>query len=68
MCDGGERMPISESRKAANTKWDQKNLTRMSLAVRNDLREKLLEHSSETGESINGTINRILRDYFKLPA
>lgn len=60
-------MPMSEKKKASNARWDEKNLTRMSLAVRNDLREKLLEHSEKNNESVNGFINRILREYFDLP-
>lgn len=60
-------MPLSDKKKASNAKWDEKNLARMSLAVRSDLREKLLEHSAKTGESVNGLINRLLREYFNLP-
>ena len=53
-------MPVSESRKAANAKWDSANLKRMSLAIPNKLYERLKDHTEAKNETINHFIRRAI--------
>ena len=53
-------MPLSEARKAANAKWDAANLKRMSLAVPVERYEKMTQRIKETGETMNGYLNRLI--------
>ncbi len=53
-------MPLSEPRKAANARWDAKNLKRMSLAVPCQLHDRMQEHVKKTGETMNGFIKRAI--------
>lgn len=58
-------MPVSESRKAANAKWDNTNLCRMSLAIPKELRARLNAHVAQSGETINGFIRRAIEEALK---
>ena len=60
MVRGGDIMPVSESRKAANAKWDAANLCRMSLAIPKDLRVQVDAYIAKSGESVNGFIRRAI--------
>ena len=53
-------MPVSESRKAANAKWDSANLKRMSLAIPNKLYERLKDHTDANIETVNHFIRRAI--------
>ena len=55
-------MPLSEKRKASNARWDAKNLVRMSLCVRVELHAGMMARIAETGETMNGYINRLIRE------
>ena len=55
-------MPLSEKKKASNAKWDAQNLKRLSLAVPVERYAEMKEHTQETGETINGFINRAIRE------
>ena len=58
-------MPVSESRRAANAKWDNANLCRMSLAIPKELRARLDAHVAQSGETINGFIRRAIEEALK---
>ena len=46
-------MPLSESRKRANAKWNKENLDRIQLVARKGLKEKIVKVASEHGDSLN---------------
>ena len=55
-------MPISEKKRESNRKWDAANLKRLSLAVPVDRYEKMKQRITETGETMNGYLNRLIDD------
>lgn len=50
-------MPVSESRKKANAKWDSANLDRMSLALPKGKKELIKKRADALGMSVNSFIN-----------
>ena len=59
---GGYIMALSEKKKASNAAWDNKNLKRMSLALRIDLFDKMKAYIESTGESANGFISNAISE------
>ena len=55
-------MPLSENKKAANAKWDAANLSRMSLAVPKEMRERIDAYIARSGETINGFLKRAINE------
>lgn len=55
-------MPVSEKKRESNRKWDAANLKRLSLAVPVDRYEKMKQRITETGETMNGYLNRLIDD------
>ena len=56
-------MPISESRKKANAKWDAQNLDRMSIALPRGTKEQIREHAAAMGDkSANAFISRAITE------
>ena len=55
-------MPLSESRKKANVKWDSKHLKRMSLAVPVALYEQMSAYIQLSGEKMNSFIKRAITE------
>ena len=53
-------MPLSESRKKSNVKWDSVHLKRMSLAVPLTLYEQMSAYIQMSGETMNGFIKRAI--------
>lgn len=58
-------MPLSEKKKASNARWDAENLKRMSLAVPCTLYDRMLAHTQNTGETMNGFIKRAIDEALK---
>ena len=58
-------MPVSESRKAANAKWDSANLKRLSLAIPISLYEQLKNHTDASNETVNHFIRRAIETVLK---
>ena len=58
-------MPVSESRKAANAKWDSANLKRLSLAIPISLYEQLKSHTDTNSETVNHFIRRAIETVLK---
>ena len=54
-------MPMSEARKRANKKWDEKNIRTVTARIRKETAEQLKEYAEQHGT----TVNRILSDYIK---
>ena len=56
-------MPVSESRKKANGKWDAQNLDRMSIALPRGTKEQIWEHAAAMGDkSANAFISRAITE------
>ena len=54
-------MPMSEARKRANKKWDEKNIRTVTARIRKETAEQLKEYAERHGT----TVNRIISDYIK---
>lgn len=52
-------MALSEARKAANAKWDKKNMTTLGCKVKRETAIKFKEYASKQGK----TANTILKEY-----
>ena len=52
---------MSEARKRANKKWDEKNIRTVTARIRKETAEQLKEYAEQHGT----TVNRILSDYIK---
>lgn len=55
-------MPISEARKRANAKYNQKAYDRIELKVTKGKKEKIRAYAETQGESINAFINRAIAE------
>ena len=55
-------MSISEARKRANKKYDAKTYERINLMVKKGEKEKIRAFAAARGESVNGFINRLIRE------
>ena len=52
---------MSEARKRANKKWDEKNIRTVTARIRKETAEQLKEYAERHGT----TVNRIISDYIK---
>ncbi len=52
----------TEARKNGNKKWDAANLDRISIAIPKGKKEEIKSHADKHNESINGFINRAIRE------
>ena len=55
-------MPLSEARKRANAKYNQKAYDRIEVKVKNGRKEEIREFAESQGESINAFINRAIAE------
>ena len=66
-----EKKPLSEARKKANKKWNDENMTkkydRIQLVVPKGRKSNVEAYAKAHGESVNGLINRLLRNEIGLP-
>ena len=53
-------MPVSESRKRANEKYNAANYQQIQVRVTRGQKEIIKAHAAEHGESLNGFINRAI--------
>lgn len=51
-------MPISDARKRANRKWNEKAYDRIELRVKKGEKQSVLDHAAAMGESLNQFLNR----------
>lgn len=58
-------MAVSEKKKASNAAWDSKNIKRLSLALRLEVHQQMIEHVSVTGEKVNSFITRAIKETIK---
>ncbi len=55
-------MPLSEARKRANAKYNQKAYDRIEVKVKKGEKEKIRLYAEANGESLNAFINRALNE------
>lgn len=55
-------MPISEARKRANRKYNEKAYDRIALTVKKGEKDRLKAHAEQQGETLNGFINRAIEN------
>lgn len=55
-------MPLSEARKKANEKYNAKAYDQVKVLVKKGEREQLKAHAEHHGESLNGFINRAIKE------
>ena len=55
-------MSISESQRKAVAKYNAKSYDRIELKVLKGEKDKIREHATQQGESINGFVNRAIRE------
>lgn len=58
-------MPISEARKRANRKYNEKAYDRIALTVKKGEKDRLKAHAEQQGETLNGFINRAIDETIK---
>jgi predicted HicB family RNase H-like nuclease len=54
--------PISESQRKAVRKYNAKAYDRLEITVKKGEKEELQAHATERGESLNGFVNRAIRE------
>jgi predicted HicB family RNase H-like nuclease len=52
----------TEAKKEGNKRWDAKNLDRMSIALPKGTKDAIKAHAEKNGESVNGFINRAIKE------
>ena len=55
-------MALSEARKKANEKYNAKAYDQVKVLVKKGEREQLKAHAEQQGESLNGFINRAIKE------
>ena len=55
-------MPISEARKKANRKWNDENLSRLSVSMRKAKKEEIVQAAAAAGQSINARIGQAIEE------
>jgi predicted HicB family RNase H-like nuclease len=58
-------MPISKSRQNANRKWNDNNLERLYVTVRNGQKDKIKSEADKQGESLNSYIVNAVKQRMK---
>lgn len=58
-------MPMSEARKRANRKYNEKAYDRIALTVKKGEKDRLKAHAEQQGETLNGFINRAIDETIK---
>ena len=58
----GEVMPVSEAHKRASRKYNEKAYDRIELKVRKGEKANLQTHAESRGESLNGFVNRAIKE------
>ena len=55
-------MSMSDARKRANRKWVEKSYDRIGIVLKKGEREEIADFAKQNGESINGFINRAIKE------
>lgn len=55
-------MSISEARKKANRKWDEENLSRLSISMRKTKKEEVAQAAAAAGLSVNAWIGQAIEE------
>ena len=55
-------MPLSEARKRANQKYNEKTYERVQVVIRKGEKAVIQAHATSRGESVNGFLNRAIKE------
>lgn len=56
-------MPVSESQRRANNKWDKEHTTILACKVRKDYAERVKLKAAEKGTNVNAILLKALREF-----
>ena len=56
-------MPVSESKKKSNRKWDDENMAALACRVRKEEADKYRELAKSQGKSIHAVIRNLLQEW-----
>lgn len=62
---GVSTMPVSESKRRANAKWDAENMTVIGCKVRKDVADKFKAECKRRGTTVNAVFLSAMRDFMK---
>jgi len=63
MClKAGDVVPLSEARKRANQKYNEKTYERVQVVIRKGEKAVIQAHATSRGESVNGFLNRAIKE------
>lgn len=62
---GENKMPISDSRRRANAKWDKANMTVIGCKVRREQAEEFKAECLRRGTTINAVFLAAMRDFMQ---
>ena len=58
----GKNVPVSKAKQRANNKYSKKAYDRIEMQVHKGEKEKIKAHAQKQGESVNGFINRSMKN------
>lgn len=56
---------VSDAKKAANARWDARNMATLGCKVRKDYAEKVRAKCKEDGTTVNAILKRALDEYME---
>ena len=58
-------MPVRDSKRAANDKWDKENMAYQSIKVRKELLDEFKAKAAERGDKVNTLFREFMEQYIK---
>ena len=58
-------MPVKDSKRAANAKWDKENMAYQSIKVRKELLDEFKAAAAERGDKVNTLFREFMEQYIK---
>lgn len=62
---GNASMPVSESKRRANAKWDAENMTVVGCKVRKDVADKFKAECKRRGTTVNAVFLSAMREFME---
>lgn len=60
-------MAVSDSKRAANNKWDAANMAYQTVKVRRELLDTFKAKCKENGDAVNTVLREAMEDYINKP-
>ena len=58
-------MPLTDVKRAANNRWDAKNMCVLSCKVRREYAEQVKEEAKRRGTTVNAIVTKALREFME---